>query len=197
MNRTALGRATRRVATAAVVLGAVVPAAGCGVFSPGADAQTPETMTVTSGAFVQNTMESRYTCAAGDQAINPPLGWAGAPPGTKSLAVVVDDSSAPITPYAYWIVFDINPATSQITEGQLPPGARRAHNSAGTVGYDPPCPGARSHDYRFTVYALNKVLNLPSGTSLRSAWTAIAGATIAYGQLVAHAAPSSAPSDKP
>jgi Raf kinase inhibitor-like YbhB/YbcL family protein len=187
VDRTALGRAVRKTAVAAAVLGAVAPTAGCGVFSSGVDQETPVAMTVSSDTFAQNTIGARYTCAAGAQAINPPLGWAGAPPGTKSIALVVDDSDAPITPYVYWIVFDINPATSQITEGQLPPGAREARNSAGSVGYDAPCPGPRSHEYRFTVYALNKVLNLPSGTSLQSAWTAIAAATIGRGRHTASA----------
>lgn len=183
MNRTGLGRAARRAAVAAAMVGSAVPTAGCGVFSSGVDQETPVAMSVSSSAFAQNTMAARYTCSAGPRAINPPLGWAGAPPGTKSLAVVVDDSDAPITPYVYWIVFDIDPATSQITEGQLPPGAREARNSAGSVGYDAPCPGRHSHAYRFTVYALDKVLNLPSGTSLQSAWSAIAQATIGRGRL--------------
>ncbi|MBO0819216.1 MAG: YbhB/YbcL family Raf kinase inhibitor-like protein [Nocardiopsaceae bacterium] len=186
MNRTSLGRAARTAAAAAVVAGSAGPTAGCGVLSPGVDQETPVAMTVSSDAIVQNTLEARYTCKAGSQAVNPPLGWAGAPPDTKSLAVVVDDSNAPITPYVYWLVFDINPTTSQIAEGQLPTGARVARNSAGRARYDAPCPGARSHQYRFTVYALNKVLNLQSGTSLQSAWTQIAAATIARGR----AAPS-------
>ena len=192
MDRIGLGRAARKGAMAAAVLGAAVPTAGCGVFSSGVDLETPVVMTVSSAAFAQNTIEERFTCEAGAQAINPPLGWAGAPPGTKSLALVVDDSNAPITPYVYWIVFDINPATSQMIEGQLPTGARVARNSMGSASYDPPCPGSHSHKYRFTVYALNKTLNLPSGTSLRSAWTAIADATIGQGRLTA-----SAGSDKP
>jgi hypothetical protein len=33
------------------------------------------------------------------------------------------------------------------------------------------------------VYALNTVLNLPDGTSLESAWRAIAAATIGRGRL--------------
>ena len=49
---------------------------------------------------------------------------AGAPAGTKSIAVVVDDASAPITPYVYWVVFDIGPGTSALLEGQLPKGYR-------------------------------------------------------------------------
>jgi hypothetical protein len=187
VNRTGLGRAVRKTAAAAAVAGSAVPAAGCGVFNSGVDQETPVTMTVSSDAIVQDTLEARYTCAGGSGAINPPLGWAGAPPGTKSIAVVVDDSNAPVTPYVYWVVFDINPTTSQIAEGQLPPGARVARNSAGTSRYDAPCPGPRSHQYRFTVYALNKVLNLPSGTSLQSAWTAIAAATIARGRAAPYA----------
>jgi len=80
-------------------------------------------------------------------------------------------------------VFDINPATSDLLEGQLPPGARQALNSAGQAAYDPPCPGPHSHAYRFTVYALNTTLNLPNRTSLMSAWMAIAAATIGRGRM--------------
>jgi phosphatidylethanolamine-binding protein (PEBP) family uncharacterized protein len=96
---------------------------------------------------------------------------------------VVDDSDAPITPYVYWVAFDIGPGTSALLEGQLPPGARQAKGTAGYARYDPPCPGPGGHSYRFTVYALNKVLNLPNGTSLQSAWQAIAAATIGRGRL--------------
>ena len=93
-----------------------------------------------------------------------------------------DDSDAPITPYVYWIVFDIGPGTSAILDGQLPPGAKQARGSAGYDRYDAPCPGSQGHKYRFTVYALNRVLNLPNGTSLLSAWQAIAAATIGRGR---------------
>jgi hypothetical protein len=87
----------------------------------------------------------------------------------------------------YWIVFNISPQTQDILEGQLPPGARQARNSAGTVGYDPPCPGPAGHEYRFTVYALNTTLSLQDGTSLQSAWRAIAAAAIGRGRLPASA----------
>jgi phosphatidylethanolamine-binding protein (PEBP) family uncharacterized protein len=96
----------------------------------------------------------------------------------------VDDSSAPITPFIYWIVFDIGQNSTDIQEGRPPTGARQALNSAGTPNYDPPCPRGGPHSYRFTVYALNTVLNLPNGTSLRSAWTAVAAATIGRGRVV-------------
>jgi Raf kinase inhibitor-like YbhB/YbcL family protein len=175
------GRA-RRLGAALITLGCVVPLAGCGLFSSGFTISAPSVMTVSSGAFQQNIMPQRYTCAD-PRAVSPPVSWAGAPQGTKSIAFVIDDSDAPITPYVYWIVFNIGPATSTLLEGQLPPGARQARNSAGGLGYDPPCPGSASHTYRFTVYALNTVLNLPNGASLESTWQAIAASTIGRGRL--------------
>ena len=188
MDRTGPGRAgrARRLAAAAAALGCAVPLGGCGVCGSGITIATPSVMSVSSGAFPQHTMPRRYTCANA-KVLTPPLNWAGAPPGTKSIALVVDDSSAPITPYVYWIVFDIRPATSAIFEGQLPPGARQAQNSARRAAYSPPCPGSQGHTYRFTVYALNAVLDLPTGTSLQSAWRAIAEATIGRGRLPVNA----------
>jgi len=170
------------VAAAAVALGASVPLSGCGLFSSGVTLTNPSVMTVSEGEFAHDTMPGRFTCTAAHRA-SPPLTWAGAPAGTKSIALVVDDSNAPITPYVYWVVFDIGPGTSALLEGQLPPGARQARGTAGFDYYNPPCPGPGGHTYRFTVYALNKVLNLPNGTSLQSAWQAIAAATIGRGRL--------------
>jgi Raf kinase inhibitor-like YbhB/YbcL family protein len=174
------------VAAAAVALGASVPLAGCGLFSSGVTLTNPSVMTVSEGAFVHNTMPARFTCAA-THSPSPPLTWAGAPAGTKSIALVVDDSNAPIKPYVYWVVFDIGPETSALLEGQLPHSARQARGTAGFDKYDPPCPGQGGHTYRFTVYALDKVLNLPNGTSLQSAWQAIAAATIGRGRLPVNA----------
>jgi Raf kinase inhibitor-like YbhB/YbcL family protein len=159
-----------------------VPLAGCGLFSSGVTLTAPSVMTVSEDEFVHDAMPQRFTCAV-SHPISPPLTWAGAPAGTKSIALVVDDSDAPISPYVYWVVFDIGPGTSALLEGQLPPGARTARGTAGFDQYDAPCPGPGGHTYRFTVYALNKVLDLPNGTSLESAWQAIAAATIGRGRL--------------
>ena len=157
--------------------------AGCGQAGQGAPV-APRTMSVGSEAFgpSQNIIPQRYTCH-GD-GIHPPLDWFGAPADTKSLALVVDDSSAPITPYIYWLVFDIQPGTTDIQEGALPTGARQALNSAGTMIYDAPCPSGHSHSYRFTVYALDRDLTLPNGAPLLAVWTAIADATIGRGRIV-------------
>jgi hypothetical protein len=172
-----------RVARAAAALGGALPLAGCGLFSSGVTITSPTVMTVNSGTFLHGTiMPERFTCA-GPHRLTPPLTWAGAPAGTKSIAIVFDDADAPIRPYVYWVVFDIGPGTSALLEGKLPPGARESRGTAGFDKYSPPCPGSGGHGYRFTVYALNTVLNLPNGTSLQSAWRAIAAATIGRGRL--------------
>lgn len=168
---------------AAVAGGALVGAqAGCGLIG-GPTTFQPQSITVTSPVFEHGRIiPSRYTCHGAG--VSPPLHWSDArPPGTKALALIVDDADAPITPYIYWIVFDINPATTDLSGGQLPPGARQAENSTGHARYDAPCPHNQRHFYRFTVYALDTVLSLPNGTSLKSAWMAIARASIARGRL--------------
>ena len=186
------GARTARAAVGrcAVLLAGLALLTGCGLIgSPkNVEVSVPNRMTVTSPDVTpQGVMGSAYTChGAGNY---PGIHWSNAPAGTKSLAVVMDDSAAPITPYIYWIVFDIGPLTSSIQPGEIPAGARQARNSKGSVGYDPPCPVHQSHSYRFTVYALGSRLRLPAGASVKSAWSAIAQAAIARGRLTATVAP--------
>ena len=161
----------------------LVLTAGCGLIGGPSTVlvAVPNTITVTSPDFDGKAMGPAFTCHGAGR--HPAIHWSGAPAGTKSLALVMDDSAAPITPYIYWIVFNIGPQSSDIPAGRLPPGALRADNSKGTIGYDPPCPANPGHVYRFTVYALDKKLSLDAGASAKTAWMAIAGAAIARGRL--------------
>ena len=183
--RDVLGRPGR---WAAAGLAMAVVLSGCGlVGGPKTVALTvPDVMTVTSPVFTGGRIGPPYTCHGGK---SPAIRWSGAPQGTKSLALVMDDAAAPITPYIYWIVFNIGPQTTDIPDGQIPPEARQADNSKGTPGYDPPCPAKPGHQYRFTVYALRSRLKLQAGASAKTAWLAIARAAIARGRLPAAAAP--------
>jgi Raf kinase inhibitor-like YbhB/YbcL family protein len=174
-------RRSSRFAAVVLALAAALALAGCGQGGQGAPV-APRTMSVSSAAFSQNILPQAYTCHGGR--ISPPLDWSGAPADTKSLALIMDDSSAPITPFIYWLVFDIQPGTTDIQEDALPTGAKQALNSAGTAAYDAPCPVGHSHSYRFTVYALKRDLALPNGTPLLTAWTEIAAATIGRGRIV-------------
>lgn len=176
-------------AGSAALIGVLILISGCGLVGgpKTAPVSVPNKITVTSPDVSLGVLGPDYTCHGAGK--YPGIHWSGAPADTKSLALVMDDSDAPITPYIYWIVFDIGPQTANIQAGQIPAGARQARNSKGTVGYDPPCPVNQSHAYRFTVYALGSTLRLPAGASVMSAWSAIAQAAIARGRLTVTAAP--------
>jgi Raf kinase inhibitor-like YbhB/YbcL family protein len=182
-------RAVFRLAVLAAMLSLL---SGCGVLGglSGSGIGAPAPITVMSPDFGTNTpLPVQYTCHGAG--LSPPLLWSsGLGQKPKSFAIVVDDGEAPITPFVYWIVFDISPDTSAIAQNQLPTGARVALNSKGTASYFPPCPdGDSGHTYRFTVYALNTWLkNLPrTGAGLRETWTAIARHVIGEGRLTAQA----------
>ena len=178
--RRVLGRLGLR-AVAAVAGASML--SGCGLLSGPTTLQQdePQKMTVTSPEFGTGVpIPHEYTCFRGGE--SPPLSWSGAPAGTKALALVMDDADAPITPYVYWIVFNISPDTPDIQAGKIPPGALEADNSTGRVGYDPPCP-QHSHQYRFTIYALSAPLPFKNGASLAATWAAIAAHALGRGRL--------------
>jgi Raf kinase inhibitor-like YbhB/YbcL family protein len=182
-------RAWRHVWAVAAVLSALTLVSGCGLVGGATNisADVPNQMTVTSQVFTPHLFPSAFTCDGAGH--SPSLHWSGAPQGTKSLALLVDDASAPIRPYIYWILFDIGSQTTGIQAGQVPPGARQADNSKGTDRYNPPCPVNGRHTYRFTVYALSRTLSLPNGVAMKTAWNDIAQAAIARGRLQTTATP--------
>ena len=180
------GRARYVRAVVLVALGTL--ASGCGLLGGplGARFSTATSITVTSPVVgPELTLPKAYTCYGAG--ISPPLYWSGAPePQTKSLVILVDDSQAPITPYIYWLVYNVSPGTTSIPQGGHLPGARQGPNSTGRTGYAAPCP-ADSHDmYRFTVYALNAKPDL-AGDSLRQTWSTISQHVVASGRLTVRA----------
>lgn len=185
------GRSRSVTASLTVALCCTFLLGGCGLLGKPQplSADAPLTMSVTSPEFTNGAIPATFACRGG---VSPPIFWSGAPPSTtKSYALVVDDSAAPISPKVYWIVFDISPNTTDLQSGVLPPHAREAYNSAGTYSYTPPCPKGGPHNYRFTVYALNTFFGskLPTHPQLLQAWTVIAQHVLARGTLTAHAYP--------
>jgi len=146
-------------------------------------------MTINSPVFTNNVIPAKFTCHGAG--VSPPIFWSAPPPGTKSLALVVDDADTPISPRVYWLVFDISPATTDLQVGSLPPHARVADNSSGEANYDAPCPLGKPHEYRFTVYALNTFFGnaLPANPRLLQALTTIAPHVTARGTHTARALP--------
>lgn len=116
--------------------------------------------TISSPAFGNDSpIPRQYTCDGADTA--PALVWNGAPEGTKSFALIVDDPdapdpAAPKRTYVHWVVYDIPPSTGEIAEGgALPHGARDGTNDWNRTGYGGPCPPIGRHRYFFKLYALD------------------------------------------
>jgi Raf kinase inhibitor-like YbhB/YbcL family protein len=119
---------------------------------------------LTSSSFEdRGAIPARHTCDGAD--VSPPLAWTGLPPGTKSLALVLDDPDAPDprapqTTWVHWVVYDIPPTVSDLAEGaaDLPPPARQGRNGWKVTGYRGPCPPVGRHRYFHKLFALDVLL---------------------------------------
>jgi hypothetical protein len=150
------------------------------------------TFRISSPAFAPNgSIPAKYTCEGAD--ISPPLEWSGAPDGTRSFALIVDDPDAPDPAkpqrtYVHWVVYNIPPSTTRLPENAaksgLPPGAMQGTNDWGKQTYGGPCPPIGRHRYFFKLYALDtelKGLNAPTKAQLEKA---MQGQALGNAQLI-------------
>ena len=122
--------------------------------------------TLTSPAFPPNgSIPKEHTCDGDDLA--PPLAWSGAPAGTKSFALIVDDPDAPDpkapkTTWVHWVLYDIPASAAALPKAaggkSLPPGTRDGLNDWKRTGYGGPCPPIGRHRYFHKLYALDASL---------------------------------------
>lgn len=142
-------------------------------------------ITVSSSAFKQGaTIPVRYTCDGENRA--PELSWSGAPPNTRSFALIVDDPDAPGGTFTHWVLFDLPASIAGLPEGAPGIGIAGA-NDFGNAGYGGPCPprGGGAHRYMFTLYALDvPSLQLQQGAGRRQVEAAMQGHIVAQGQLM-------------
>lgn len=125
------------------------------------------------------TIPAVYTCDGQD--VSPPLRWDEPPPGTRSLALIMDDPdapnpAAPKMTWVHWVLYDLPPAAGELPEGaasgDLPSGTRLGRNSWGRPGYGGPCPPIGRHRYFHKLYALDTmlpVLDVPTKAELERA----------------------------
>ncbi len=136
------------------------------------------------GAFHEGgTIPQLHTCEGAD--ISPAIEWSGAPEGTQSYALIVDDPDAPAGTWTHWLLWDIPKATSAIRQG-FKAGAlgQSGTNDFGKLGYGGPCPprGHGPHRYFFRLYALDaSSLNIRKGARRADVQKAIAGHVLAEG----------------
>jgi Raf kinase inhibitor-like YbhB/YbcL family protein len=118
-------------------------------------------LTITSPAFAADgEIPGVYTGEGSD--VSPPLAWTGAPEGTKSFALIVDDPDAPdpkapkLT-YVHWVLYNLPADCTGLPEGAspLPAGTREGKNDWKRTGYGGPCPPVGRHRYFFKLYALD------------------------------------------
>jgi hypothetical protein len=123
-------------------------------------------MQITSPAFKSSgSIPTKYTCEGPD--FSPALAWSGAPAGTKSFALVVDDPdapdpAAPKMTWVHWVLYDIPASASGLPEAvapaSLPKETLEGLNDWKRTGYGGPCPPVGRHRYFFKLYALDTVL---------------------------------------
>lgn len=132
-------------------------------------------------------------CQGGN--VSPQLSWSGAPPGTKSFALLLHDTDAPHPGgWWHWVLYDLPRDTTALAagtgdahKGLLPQGARQGRSDFGTLGYGGPCPppGA-AHHYHFRLYALKVTqLEVPADAGGAAVAAAAQAQALASTELVA------------
>jgi Raf kinase inhibitor-like YbhB/YbcL family protein len=136
---------------------------------------------ITSDAFAEGgTIPSRHTCDG--ENVSPSLSFAGAPAGTRSLALVVEDPDAPVGTFTHWLAWGIDASADGLDEGQAAP--REGRNGFGTTGYAGPCPPQGRHRYFFRLHALNTDLDLAPGADRDQLDRALAGHVLDTAELM-------------
>lgn len=135
---------------------------------------------ITSPVFHENgNIPPQYTCDGAN--INPSLDIAAVPPGTKSLAVIMEDPDAPSNTWTHWLAWNI-PVIKHIQENRKMEAEGR--NDYHVDHYKGPCPAYGTHRYMFKVYALDSLLDLPPHSPIVDLETAMSGHILGFGQLV-------------
>jgi Raf kinase inhibitor-like YbhB/YbcL family protein len=143
------------------------------------------------------------------QNLSPPLAWTGAPEGTQSFALVMRSTEllASDETWVHWVMWNIPADVTELAEGveeleTLENSARQGLNSGGVPGYLGPCPpdmlsvykpsDAKGNEnpkqeiekYRFEIYALDTVLDLPAGATREELLKAMDGHILGAGVLI-------------
>ncbi len=141
----------------------------------------------TTGFSEGGTIPKKYTCDGSD--LSPGLTWAGAPAGTKSLALIADDPDAPVGTWTHWIAWNIPPEAA-LPEGvakveSLSDGTRQGKNDFKRIGYGGPCPPpGKPHRYFFKLYALDATVDLKPGANRNELERAMKGHVLGQMQLI-------------
>jgi len=133
----------------------------------------------------------RHTCDGQDR--SPELRWSGAPEGTRSFVLIVDDPdapdpAAPRTTWVHWVLYDLPSDATVLPEAvpasALPPGTRQGANDWKRTGYRGPCPPVGRHRYVHKLYALDAALGDLGPASKAQLEQAMRGKVLARAELI-------------
>lgn len=120
--------------------------------------------------------------------LSPELILDGLSPEAKTLAVVLEDMSHPIKGFTHWLVWNL-PVSDRIP-GAIPAGKNVPGGGVQGVAYGlhryagPKPPRGKTHTYRFTVYALDRALDLSSGARKKAVLRAAEGHILQSGSIL-------------
>lgn len=124
--------------------------------------------------------------------VSPQITISGAPPGTKSLAIIMDDPDA-MEPagkvWVHWLLWNVNPEMCTMPPGQVPSGSVQGVTDFGEAKYGGPAPPDKRHTYVFRAFALDAVLDLADGSSKDDLEGAMDGHVLARSTLTGTYAP--------
>ncbi|MBJ6752092.1 YbhB/YbcL family Raf kinase inhibitor-like protein [Geomonas anaerohicana] len=167
------------------LLCAIVLALSCAVTLQAKEARETKVsqLKLTSTAFSNSgSIPATFTCDGSNA--SPPLAIAGVPKEARSLALIMDDPDAPGGTWAHWVLWNIDPATTQIAQGAIPRRAQQGENSWRRKSYGGPCPPSGQHRYYFRLYALSERLNLPANSTRKELDLAMRGKILAQAELL-------------
>jgi Raf kinase inhibitor-like YbhB/YbcL family protein len=145
----------------------------------------PSQLTLTSSSVaVDGLLAQEHTCNG--NGTSPALTIDGVPDQTRSLAISLTDPDASAGTFTHWTVWNIDPKVREISAGNPPNGATQGLNDFRRVGFGPACPPRGQHNYVFTLFALDAMLELPSDSTPEDFQDALAGHIIAQTSLTAH-----------
>lgn len=119
--------------------------------------------------------------------VSPALDWRGAPEGTESYALIVEDPDAPNGTFRHWAVCDIPVQQLGLEEGQDLGEFTVCTNDFGDRAYDGPRPpaGHGPHHYHFKLAALDvELLDVRADADALAMWKAAEGHIVAEAEII-------------
>jgi Raf kinase inhibitor-like YbhB/YbcL family protein len=140
-------------------------------------------ISITSPSFqAGGDIPAKFTCNGTN--VSPELQISGVPNEAKSLVLIVDDPDAPRGLFTHWIVWNIDPKTTQVAENNAPAGAVQGTSDFGKRNYGGPCPPSGTHRYFFKVFALDTKLDLKPSARRAELDAAVRSHVLAQGELM-------------